>query len=275
MLLVRYHFLNRTAGKAISHFEELGSRGVSVGCEAEFRYHLSLTFDHAIHSADVPVKKLVIFGIGNFARMAHYFFDGDSDYQTEAFVVDGEFMQQDQFQGLPVVAYEDLQHLYPPDDFELFVAMGLRDVNQKRKEKIEAAEAAGYRLASYTSTKATLHPDLTVEPHTWIMEQAHIHPFAKIGRGSIIWSRSTIGFQSSIGDYCWISAGLVGESVTVGDCTFIGLGATVASFVNVGKSNLIGAGAVIHNDTNDFEIYKGPHSKPSRVPSTRFGKFNG
>lgn len=221
------------------------------------------------------MKKLIIFGSGNFAQMAHYFFDCDSEYLPTAFTVDGAFLEQDSFRGLPVVPFEDIERLYPPDECEMFLALGLRDVNQRRKEKIEEAEAKGYRLASYLSSKAICHPDLTLGPNTWIMEQAHIHPFATVGRGSIVWSRSTIGFKSSIGDYCWISAGLVGESVTVGDCTFIGLGATVASFVNVGKSNLIGAGAVIHADTKDFEIYKGPHSKPSRVPSTRFGKFNG
>ena len=240
-----------------------------------FKDFPSFAFDHDIYQADGNVKKLIIFGTGNFAQMAHYFFDCDSDYQPAAFTVDGDYLEQDSFRGLPVIAFEQVQQLYPPEDYEMFLAMGLRDVNQRRKEKIEAAEAAGYTLASYISSKATLHPDLTVEPHTWIMEEAHVHPFATIGRGSIVWSRSTVGFKSSIGEYCWISAGLVGESVTVGDCTFIGLGATVASFVSVGKSNLIGAGAVIHSDTKDNEIYKGPHSKPSRVPSTRFGKFNG
>lgn len=207
--------------------------------------------------------------------MAHYFFDCDSEYQPTAFTVDSEFLDQKSFQGLPVVPYEEVEERYPPDEFEMFLALGLRDVNQMRKAKTEEAEAKGYQLASYVSSRALLHPDLSVGPHTWIMEGAHIHPFVTIGRGTIIWSRSTIGFKSTIGEYCWVSGGLCGESVVVGDCTFIGLGATVASFASVGKSNVIGAGAVIQKDTKDFEIFKGPHSKPSRVPSTRFGKFNG
>ena len=84
-----------------------------------------------------------------------------------------------------------------------------------------------------------------------------------------------VGFKSRIGDHCWISGGLIGESVTVGERSFIGLGATIASFTTVGKGNLIGAGAVILKDTKDFEIYRGHASTPSRVPSTRFNNFNG
>ncbi len=228
-----------------------------------------------IYPADRIVKKLIIFGTGNFAQMAHYFFERDSEYQPTAFTVDSEFLDQPSYQGLPVIPFEDVEQHYPPDEFAMFVTLGLREVNLMRKKKIEAAEAKGYRLASYISSKAIRQSELSVGPNTWIMEQAHLHPFVTVGRGTIIWSRSTIGFKSSIGEYCWISGGLCGESVVVGDCTFIGLGATVASFVSVGKSNLIGAGAVIQQDTKDFEIYKGPHSKPSRVPSTRFSKFNG
>jgi len=228
-----------------------------------------------IQPTDATVKKLIIFGSGNFAHMAHYFFESDSEYQPAAFTVDAEFLEQQTFQGLPVVEFEDVEKHYPPDEFEMFVALGLRDVNQRRKAKVEDAEAKGYKLASYVSSKAIRHPDLSVGPNTWIMEEAHIHPFVTIGRGTIVQSRSAIGFKSSIGEYCWISSGLCGESVVVGDYTFIGLGATVVSFVSVGKSNIIGAGAVIHADTKDFEIYKGPHSKASRVSSTRFGKFNG
>lgn len=221
------------------------------------------------------MRKLVILGCGNFGETAHYFFVHDSRYEVAAFAVDAKFLKADSFHGLPVVAFEEVQERFPPDDHDLFVAVGLRNVNRQRAAKFAEAEEKGYRLASYLSSKAVVPADLQLAPNTWIMETAHLHPYVTIGRNTIIWSRSTVGLKSAIGDDCWISGGLVGESVKVGAGTFIGLGATVASFTSVGKGNLIGAGALILKDTKDFQIYRGRPSAPSRVPSTRFGHFNG
>lgn len=221
------------------------------------------------------MRRLVILGCGNFGRIAHYFFVHDSDYDVRAFAVDAEFLDTDSFQGLPVVAFEEVQARYPPEDHDLFVAVGLRDVNRQRATKLLEVERKGYALASYVSSRAIVPVDLNVLPNTWIMETAHVHPYVTLGRDTIIWSRSTIGFNSTIGDDCWISGGIVGESVVVGEKTFIGLGATVASFVSVGKGNVIGAGALISKDTGDYEIYRGHASRPSQVPSTRFTRFNG
>jgi sugar O-acyltransferase (sialic acid O-acetyltransferase NeuD family) len=221
------------------------------------------------------LKKLVILGCGNFGETAHYFFVHDSDFEVTAFAVDAKFLKTDSFHGLPVVAFEEVQDRFPPDDHHLFVAVGLRDVNRQRAAKLVEAEKKGYRLASYVSSRAVVPKGQYLGPNTWIMETAHLHPYVTVGRNAIIWSRSTIGLKSTIGDDCWISGGLVGESVSIGAGTFIGLGATIASFTSVGKSNVIGAGAVILKDTRDFEVYRGHGSRASRVPSTRFGHFNG
>ncbi len=221
------------------------------------------------------MKRLVIFGCGNFARVAHYYFQHDSEYTVVAFAVDEAYQEQATFQDLPVVPFETVQDQYSPDAYHIFIALGLRELNNLRAQRISDAGRKGYRLASYVSSGAVVPADLHMAPNVWIMETAHIHPFVELAQGTIIWSRSTIGFGSRIGENCWIAGGLCGESVKVGECTFIGLGATVASFLSVGKGNVIGAGALILKDTGDFEVYKGRHSDKSPVPSTRFGRFNG
>ena len=98
-------------------------------------------------------------------------------------------------------------------------------------------------------------------------------------------SNGDLGFYTDETAARWVGLGVNpntsqpgGSSIApglVGNGTFIGLGATIASFLTVGQRNLIGAGAVILKDTNDFEIYRGHASKPSSVPTTRFDSFNG
>jgi len=215
------------------------------------------------------VKDIVIFGASAFAEIAHYYFERDSEHRVAAFTVDGSHLKEPTYKGLPVVPFEEIETDFPPDRFGIFVAMGMQEVNGQRAAKTAEAEARGYTLVSFLSSKARVASDLVVMPNTMIMEYAFIQPFVTVGRDTIIWSSSTVGFHSRIGDHCWIVCSLLGESVTVDDRSFLGLNATIAPFVNVGKRNIIGAGALILKDTNDDQIYRGNASESARASSHR------
>ena len=79
-------------------------------------------------------KRLVIFGIAEQAQLAHYFFSTDSDYDVVAFTVDNAFITTSEFCGLPALPFEEIDKRYPPDEHELFIALGYSKVNQLRKE---------------------------------------------------------------------------------------------------------------------------------------------
>ncbi len=215
------------------------------------------------------MKKLIIFGAMGFAEMAHYFFAHDSEYGVSAFTVDTSYLRETSFKGLPVVPFEEVERNFPPEEYDMFVAVGIRGVNRLRAAKVAEAEKKGYRLASYVSSKADVGADLVVRPNTMIMEHAVLQPFVEVGHNTIIWGMTRVGFRTKIGDHCWIVVSIFGESVTVGDYSFIGLNATIAPRISIGKSNIIGAGALILADTKDREVYRGHASAPSRVPSTR------
>lgn len=215
------------------------------------------------------MKRLVIFGARAFAEIAHYYFTHDSGYSVAAFTVDGSYLKEATFKGLPVVAFEEVERQCPPGEYDMFVAIGIHGVNRLRAAKVAEAEAKGYQLACFVSSRADVAPDLAVRPNTMVMERAGIQPFVEIGCNTVIWSATRIGFHTRIGDHCWIVCPIFGESVTVGDYSFIGLNATIAPHVSIGKSNVIGAGALVLKDTQDFEVYTGHPSTPSRVPSNR------
>jgi len=174
------------------------------------------------------MKNLVIFGTGAFADLAHYYFSHDSPHDVAGFTVDGAYVREPRFKGLPVVPFEEVERHFSPEAYSLFVALGIHRVNRTRAERVAAAEAKGYRLASFVSSRAGTHADLQVRPNTMIMEHAHFHPFVQVGRNTIIWSASRIAFRARIGDHCWVVGPIVGESVTIGDYSFLGLGATIA-----------------------------------------------
>ncbi len=219
------------------------------------------------------MREIVIFGAKEVAEIAHYYFINDAALRVAAFTVDAKYLDQSSFKNLPVVPFEEVEKLFPPSKYDMFVAIGFQKVNQVRAAKVLAAEAKGYRLVNYVSSRASVWPGLTVGPNTLIMERTIIQPSVEIGRDVIIWAASKIGFHARIGDHCWITCAVIGTDVSVGDCSFVGINATIGPHVSVGKSCVIGAGALILKDTKDFEVYKGDASAPSRVPSTRLRNF--
>jgi sugar O-acyltransferase (sialic acid O-acetyltransferase NeuD family) len=214
-------------------------------------------------------KKLVIFGVGNFAEMAHYLFTTDSDYEVTGFTVDAAYLDRSAFKGVPVIAYEELRASANRAAQDLFVAVGVGKINTLRAQKVAQVDADGFHMASFVSTSARVAPDLVVHPNTMIMDQVNIHPQVTIGSDTVIWSNSRIALKVAIGSHVWITSAVVGDSTTIGDYSFVGLNATVAPFVRVGSHNLIGAGAVILRNTKDYEVYKGSRSMPSKVSSLR------
>lgn len=214
-------------------------------------------------------RPLWIFGLGNFAEMAHHLFASGSDYDVQGFVVDAAYRDRDTLRGLPALDWEDFAARHDPADVWLFVAIGVGRINTLRAARVEQLLAAGWQLAHFVSPRASVCDDLELGPNTMIMDHVNVHPMVRIGHDTIVWSNSRIALKVDIAPHVWITSAVIGESVRIGECTFIGLNATVAPFVQVGSHNLIGAAALIAQDTKDHEVYRGPRSRASQVSSLR------
>ena len=87
------------------------------------------------------MDKVVIFGIGEMAKVAHYMFNRDTCFEVVAFTVDSKYIASSEFCGLEVVAFENICRKYPPNQYKLFVAVGPSRMNALRQTKfIEAKE---------------------------------------------------------------------------------------------------------------------------------------
>jgi len=58
--------------------------------------------------------KLVLIGDSAFAEVAYEYFTWDSEYEVVAFAVERAFRKRDDFQGLPVVDFEELPNSIRP-----------------------------------------------------------------------------------------------------------------------------------------------------------------
>jgi sugar O-acyltransferase (sialic acid O-acetyltransferase NeuD family) len=208
----------------------------------------------------------VIFGTRNFAALAHYYFEHDSEYSVHAFAVDKEYVRESSLEGLPVVAAEELPTRFPPDQYDVFVAIGIAQINRLRAEKLAVIESLGYTAASFVSSKAAVADNVAIRPNTIIMDNALVQPAVHVGKGCAIFPGTLIGFRSHLGDHCWLVDATVGESVRLGSRCFVGVGAIVGPNVMLGESCIVGAGALVLDDGDDFSLFRGAKSERRIAP---------
>ncbi|HEV3117242.1 MAG TPA: hypothetical protein VGY58_09330, partial [Gemmataceae bacterium] len=91
----------------------------------------------------MTAKKVVIFGTGDFARVASVYLAKDSPHDVVAFTVHQSYCTEPALLGKPVVPFERLTELYPPDKHAMLVAIGFSRVNKARAEVYHAAKAQG------------------------------------------------------------------------------------------------------------------------------------
>lgn len=219
-------------------------------------------------------KKLIIFGSGELAEVAAYYFTNDKDQEIACFSVDGEYIQEDIFCGRAVVPFEEVASAFPIEDYDLFVAVGYSGINKLRQEKCLAAKDKGYELASYVSSKATVFPNFTHGWNNFILEDNTIQPFARISNGVTLWSGNHIGHHSSIADFAFISSHVViSGGVAIGERSFIGVNATLNDHITIGERCVIGSGALVVRDLEDESVITSETSKLSKVPSSRLKGF--
>jgi sugar O-acyltransferase (sialic acid O-acetyltransferase NeuD family) len=221
------------------------------------------------------MSKLVIFGCGDIAQLAHFYFTTDSAHEVVAFTVDRAYLPPDAtFCGLPVVPFEEVEQSYPPDAHSIFVALSYSKVNQVRAGKVDEAVQKGYSLASYISSRATVLTQEPIGENAFILEDNTVQPFVKIGRDVTLWSGNHIGHHSEIGDHCFIASHIVvSGGVKVGPRCFIGVNATLRDHITIGEGCVIGMGAMILADCEADGLYAVTGTERAKIPASRLRKL--
>jgi sugar O-acyltransferase (sialic acid O-acetyltransferase NeuD family) len=219
-------------------------------------------------------SKVIVFGLEKMAQLAHFYLTNDSPHEITAFTVDGEFIHQDQFIGLPVVPFEDIQTLYPPEDFKMFIAIGYKRLNKLREDKFNAAKSKGYQLVSYLSSKSSHWGDTLIGQNCLILENQVIMPFVTIGDNVSISSGNHLGHDISIGDHCFLTSHIVVcGGVKIGQRCFIGANVTIRDGVTIGSECIIGAGSLILNDVEDKQVFVAKATDPYPLDSEGFQRM--
>jgi len=216
------------------------------------------------------MAKIIIFGVQDFAQLAHFYLQHDSEHEVAAFSVNQKYLPVDGlFEGLPVVSFETVEQVYPPGDFAFFAPMSPSRMNRLRESVYRQIKEKGYQLVSYISSKATVFPGMSIGDNCFILEDNTIQPFTSIGNNVVLWSGNHIGHHSIIKDHVSFTSHVVlsGHCV-VEPFSFLGVNATVRDRIHIAEGTLIAMSASVTRDTEAWGVYKGNPARKGDVLSS-------
>lgn len=215
------------------------------------------------------MAKVIIFGIQDFAQLAKFYLEHDSEHEVVAFSVNEQYLPEDKlFEGLPVIPFENIEASYAPAEFRFFAPMAPGQMNRLRASVYEQIRNKGYQMISYISSKATIFPGVPVGDNCFILEDNTIQPFTSIGNNVVLWSGNHIGHHSVIKDHVSFTSHVVlsGHCV-VEPYSFFGVNATIRDRVHIAEGSLIAMAAAVTRDTEPWGVYKGSPAKKGETSS--------
>ena len=179
------------------------------------------------------------------AELAHFYFTHDSQYVPVAFCVDACFLKENKFCGLPVLAFEEIDQILPPEEYLFSAPIYASKMNKTKEEICNKIEKKGYNFASYISSKAYTW-NAKIGKNAFIFEGCNIQPFVTIGNNLVMWSFSHIGHHSQIGNNNFISGNVViaGKN-KIDDFCFIGTNSSTRDHTHISSNTFVGQDASV------------------------------
>lgn len=217
---------------------------------------------------------LVIYGNGQMARMLLSFFS--ERFDVVAFAVDRTVIVEHTLESLPVIPFDEIESVFPPENHRMIIAVGYLEMNDLRARKYEEAKAKGYRFENYIHPSVVQHPNVNMGENNVLLDHVSIHPNSSLGNSNFISSNASIGHGCRIGNNCWINAGVsIGGETEIGDNCFLGINATVGDNIELAERCYVGANTLVSRSTQAEEVHISASGERFPLPSADFLKFIG
>lgn len=211
----------------------------------------------------------IIFGTGQFAEIAKEY----SNNTTSAFTVEQKYCKTNEFLGLPLIPFEEIEKHYPPENYELITAIVYGDLNRTRERIFKQAKDKGYSVPSKRVTNSFIADNVQIGEGCYIFEGNVIQTGVKIGNNVILWSSNHQGHHSILEDNVFISSHVViSGNCKIGRNCFIGVNATIGDGVTVGEYSWISPGAIVTKDVPPHSLVKSIKSEVIDLDETRLFK---
>ncbi len=204
------------------------------------------------------MKDVVLFGNRAISRTTYHDLVLYSQREVAGFCVDRDYLDEETLFGLPVVPFDEVELVFPADQYDMLIAVGYVAMNALRAERYVQAKDKGYELINFISPHAVMYPGVVTGDNCQISHNCTIFPDVRLGDDVTIGANSVVGHDVVVGDHCFISCGAtICGSVTIGPRCFLGANATIRNHVQVAEESVVGAGALVLEDTERCSVHMG------------------
>lgn len=198
---------------------------------------------------------VIIFGINQFAGDLYYYLKSEGKYNVCGFTVDKDYCTINEYQGLPVVPFEEVQKIFPSSKYGIFICVGYNNMNMVREKKFKQAKEKGYKIMSFIHSTAIILTNDIGEGNI-ILEGVTIGMKCSIGCGNVFWGNAHIAHHTIVGNFNFftISVAIAGNIIIKNNC-FFGNNCTIKNGVEIDSYTLVGAGAYISHNTVKYGVY--------------------
>lgn len=223
-------------------------------------------------------KKAILFGASGTADLVYHGMQNDPycEIEISAFCVDQEYFYGECKEGLPVVRFEEVEKIYPPDKFSFLVAIGYHGMNTIREQKCRMIANMGYKLSGFIDSRVDMASSVEIGENVFILKGAHVGPFSHIGDNVCIFAGAVVSHHANIGNNVWISPGtVIAGNTIIGNNCFLGINSTIGQNIHIGNNNFLGANALVTKDTTDDSVYIVPNTPKYKLSTSLFMKWSG
>ena len=182
------------------------------------------------------MDKILVYGNGNIAKVLYYFLK--KQFDVVGFTVDKKHILENSIEGLPLVAFENVQEKFEVSKYKMIIAIGYIQMNNIREKKYQEAKEKGYNFVNYIHPSVEIHENLEIGENNIILDHVSIQPYVSIGNSNFLWSNTTLGHGSRLGNTNWITSGAVisGDVILKSKC-FLGVNATIGNNITIESGN--------------------------------------
>ena len=172
-----------------------------------------------------------------------------------------DYIKENEFEGLPVYPFEDLNLIFGAGKFMVINTIGYSNMNRIREKVYYDIKRNEYQIYTFISKYAQVYTD-DIGEGSLIMPNAYIGPYVKLGACCVVNPGTQLSHHISMGNFNFIGRGvIVGGDVEICNNCFIGLHSTIKNKIKISDYTIVGAGSNVIKSTEENCVYVGNPAK--------------
>ncbi len=218
------------------------------------------------------MTNIVIFGAGQFAEVLSVYIEVDTQDQVVGYTVDESFCTEKEFNGLPLIPWECLEDVFPPERVKILGPISYRGGNQFRMDRFFDGKRRGYSFYTFIHPSAYVY-SRKIGENVIVLEGNTVQPFAEVEDNCILWSHNHIGHHTLLGAHGFLCGRVtIGGNVKVGEGVFWAGCTTARDNIEIGSWSFLTLGAIASESIPENSVLVKDKSKLIKNAARRFLK---